>query len=70
MSFFRKKVKYTLLNKEWEVKFNNVEFKSQPRENELLFIEKEYYRVLNVIHESDLKKNIIIVIELFGNKVE
>lgn len=68
MIFFNKKVKYTVLNKDWTVLFDNLAFKIEPRENELIFDGSIYYKVLNLVHDVDLKKNIIIVVEQFGLK--
>lgn len=68
--FFKKKVKYTILNQNWELLFDNIAFKVTPRENELIFDGTNYFKVLNLVYKLDSRENITIIVELFGIKLE
>jgi len=69
MGIFSNKVNVNIINNSWEFILSNVKLKTLPRENELLLATDDtYYRVLNIIHSLNAKKDIFIVVEKFNNE--
>lgn len=58
------KTKYTisLLNSKWEKINIDMKFKVIPRRDEYIYLNNQYYQVLNVVHQLNDKQEIFIVI--------
>lgn len=69
-------IKYSVsvLNTKWEPIFPIVKVKHIPRSGELIYLaDKNYYRVINVVHNINSKQGIFLIVELLGkdpNKLE
>jgi hypothetical protein len=58
-------LKYTvsILNSKWVPIKRNVEMIIIPRRDEYLYIDKQYYGVLNVVHMLNEKQDIFIIVD-------
>lgn len=59
------KTKYTvsILDSKWNVVKNNIKILAIPRQDELIYMDDKYVRVLNIIHMLTEKARIFIVVE-------
>lgn len=60
--FFRKKY-ITLINPKWEIVKANVKYDHLPKKDEFIFIDENYYEVLNVIHKLDDNNTTLVVVQ-------
>jgi len=68
MGLFRK-YSVSVLNRKWEPIFPIVKVKHIPRSDEWIYLsDKNYYRVINVVHNIGKKQGIFLVVELLGKK--
>ena len=58
-------LKYTvsILNSKWVPIKRNVEMIIIPRRDEYLYIDKQYYEVLNVVHMLNEKQDIFVIVD-------
>jgi len=64
--FFKNSV-INIIDKNWLTIKKNVKFKHIPRVDELILIDKTYYKVITIIHDTDNDNNIFIVVEIKNN---
>lgn len=64
------KTKYTIsiLDSKWSVVKNNVKLLFVPRINELIYVNNQYYKVLNVIHMLNKNQDIFVVVDPIDNQ--
>jgi hypothetical protein len=64
------KTKYTIsiLDSKWSVIKNNAKLLFVPRINELIYMNNQYYKVLNVIHMLNKKHDIFIIVDVASNQ--
>ncbi len=60
---FHKKIKTMLLNEKWEVIKEKVFLKIIPRTHEIIYLNKKYYRIVNIIHNYNKEHDIYVIIE-------
>jgi len=60
---FYKKIKTIVLNEKWNVIKEKVFFRVIPRIHEIIYLNKKYHRVVNVVHNYDKEHNIFVIIE-------
>jgi hypothetical protein len=60
--FFGKKY-ITIINPKWEIVKANVKCDYLPRKDEYIFIDENYYEVLNVVHKLDKKNTVLVVVQ-------
>jgi hypothetical protein len=57
----------SVLDEKWNPIFLLVKVKHIPRAGELVYLkDKNYYRVINVVHNINKKQGIFLVVELLG----
>lgn len=63
--------KYTvsILNSKWQPIKRNVKMSIIPRSNEFIYLESQYYEVLNVVHNIGETQDIFIIVNEFINKL-
>ena len=62
-----KRYSVTVLDEKWNPLFLVVKVKHIPRAGEMVYLaDKNYYRVINVVHNIGKKLGIFIVVELLG----
>jgi len=64
---FRKKIKLSIIDKEWKVIQDKVLMTVIPRANELLYLDDVYYTVINVINTINVNQPIILIVEKINN---
>lgn len=68
MWFFRK-YSVSILNEKWEPLFPIIKIKHLPRHGELLYLsDKNYYRVINLVHNINNKQGVFILVELIDKQ--
>jgi hypothetical protein len=62
-------LKYTvsILTSKWQPIKRNVEMVIIPRRDEYIYLNKQYYQVLNVIHTLNEKQDIFVIVEEVSN---
>ena len=67
---FKRKYTVTLLNSKWEVVKRNVNFTFIPRKDEYVYLDEQYYEVVNVVHMLNKKQDIFVIINEVENKIQ
>ena len=67
---FKRKYTVTLLNSKWEVVKRNVNFTIIPRKDEYVYLDEQYYEVVNVVHMLNKKQDIFVIINEIENKIQ
>lgn len=64
------KTKYTIsiLDSKWSVIKNNVKLLFIPRTNELIYLNNQYYQVINVIHMLNKNQDIFVIVDPIDNQ--
>jgi len=66
MNLFRK-YSVTVLNRDWDPIFPTIKIKHLPRSGEWIYLtDKNYYSIINVVHNIGKKQGIFLVVELLG----
>jgi len=65
---FGKKYTVTLLNSKWEVLKRNVLMTIIPRKDEFIWIDEQYYDVINVVHSIGKIQSIYIIVNQLTDK--
>ena len=65
---FKTKYTITLLNSKWSVIKNKVKVIVIPRNGEYIYLDEQYYEVLNVVHSIDENQNIFVIINEISTK--
>lgn len=70
LSFFKKKIKITILLENWEV-LREISLCSVPNENDFIFDDSNncYYRIIKVIYPINNKNNICIVVTKLEDEI-
>jgi hypothetical protein len=69
MNFLNKKYKINLISEKWDIISSNYSVEIIPKINECIYINEEYYQVINIIHNFDIKNsNLTVVIEKINNE--
>lgn len=66
---FRKKINVSLLDAKWQVIQRNLKLEVIPRRDEFLWFNNQYYSILNVVHSTDGKGEILLIIEEYNTKI-
>lgn len=66
---FKTKYTITILNSKWEL-LKKVGVDVIPRKDEFIYMDVQYYIVLNVIHDLTTKPNVLVVIDEFTPKID
>lgn len=61
---FKTKYTVTILNSKWEL-IKKLELEVIPRKDEFIYMNAQYYIVLNVIHDLSSKPHVLVVINEF-----
>ena len=64
---FETKYTTSLLDINWNPLKRNVKLRIIPRTNEYIFLDSQYYKVINVIHSLNKKQDIFIIIDFLEN---
>ena len=64
---FKRKYNISLLTSKWVPIKRNVNLTLIPRSGELLFLDGQYYEIINVIHMINKKQEIFLVIKELEN---
>jgi hypothetical protein len=67
---FKRKYTVTLLNSKWEIVKRNVNFTIIPRKDEYVYLDEQYYEVVNVVHMLNKKQDIFVIINEVENKIQ
>lgn len=67
---FKRKYTVTLLNSKWEIVKRNVNFTIIPRKDEYIYLDEQYYEVVNVVHMLNKKQDIFVIISEVENKIQ
>ena len=59
---FETKYTVSILNSKWEPMKRNLKLKVIPRRDEYIFLNEQYYTVLNVVHKLNKNQDIFVVI--------
>jgi hypothetical protein len=59
-----------LLNSKWEIVKRNVNFTIIPRKDEYVYLDEQYYEVVNVVHMLNKKQDIFVIINEVENKIQ
>lgn len=59
---FFKKHKISILNSKWEEIKRNIKIDVIPRRDEFIYLDDQYYEVLNIVHTLDEKQDIFVII--------
>ena len=65
---FKTKYSISILDSKWSVVKNNVKLLFVPRINELIYVNNQYYKVLNVIHMLNKNQDIFVVVDPIDNQ--
>lgn len=60
---FKNKYTISLLDSKWQPLKRNFKVDVIPRANEFIYLNDEYYKVLNVVHTLNNKQEIFVIIE-------
>lgn len=63
---FGKKYTISLINSKWEYIKSNVNITILPRIDEYLYLNEQYYQVVNVVHRLGKKQEIFVVLTEIG----
>jgi len=66
---FKTKYTVTLLDSKWNRIGKNISMSIIPRRDEYIFLDDQYYEVLNVIHMFGKRQDIFVVINAIPNKI-
>lgn len=58
---FKLKINVSILNSKW-VMIKKVELDAIPRKDEFIYMDEQYYIVLNVIHDLTSKPSLLVVV--------
>lgn len=68
---FKSKYKVSFLNSKWEPMTIKLNLTVIPRRDEYVYVNEQYYQVLNVVHKLNEKQDIFIVlVEAFPTEGE
>ena len=67
---FDKKYSISLLDCKWQVVKRHIKVPAVPRQDEYVFIDGLYYEVVNVVHNMDSKKEILVIISETAHQVK
>jgi hypothetical protein len=67
---FKRKYTVTLLNSKWGIVKRNVNFTIIPRKDEYVYLDEQYYEVVNVVHMLNKKQDIFVIINEVENKIQ
>lgn len=67
---FKTKYNASILDVNWLPLKRGLKLDFIPRKDEFIFIENEYYRVVNVVHLLNKNQEAFIVIEKLPNKID
>jgi hypothetical protein len=59
---FKRKYTISILNVKWEPIKSNVKLSVLPRKDEFIYLDNQYYEVLNIIHTLNEKQDIFVII--------
>lgn len=67
--YIMNELKYTvsILNSKWHPIKRNVEMVIIPRRDEYIYLNEQYYQVLNVVHTLNEKQDIFVIVEEVSN---
>lgn len=60
---FQTKYTVSILNSKWEPIKRNLKLRVIPRRDEFIFLDEQYYSVLNVVHRLNDKQDIFVIID-------
>ena len=65
-----KKYNVSLMNEKWEIISQTIKVKHIPRAGEYIYLNdlKQYYKVINIIHNMTNRHEIFIIVEIFDKK--
>ncbi len=65
-------IKYTvsILNSKWYPLKRNVEMVIIPRKDEFIFMDNQYYEVLNIVHMVNEKQDIFVIVNELVKPIE
>lgn len=66
---FKKKYSVSMLDSKWNVIKSNIKLEVIPRADEYIWDVDIYYRVLNVIHSTNNKQGVYIIVEPIGKTI-
>jgi len=59
---FERKYTISILNSKWEEIKRNIKIDVIPRRDEFIYLDNQYYEVLNIVHTLDEKQDIFVII--------
>ena len=59
---FERKYTISILNSKWEEIKRNIKIDVIPRRDEFIYLDDQYYEVLNIVHTLDEKQDIFVII--------
>ena len=65
---FKKKYSVSIIDSKWNAIKRNLELSFIPRNDEFIFYDDTYYKVLNVIHRVNSIQAVFIVVEKLENE--
>lgn len=66
---FKEKYKVSILDSKWKVLKSNVNFPIIPRKDEYIFMDEQYYEVLNIVHRTGKIQEIFVIVIEFKNNL-
>ncbi len=60
---FKRKYTISILTSKWEILKRNLKVKVIPRQNEFLYLDERYVKVISVVHSLKETQEIFIIIE-------
>ncbi len=63
---FNTKYTVSILDSKWQVMKRNLKLKVIPRKEEFIYLNNQYYEVLNIVHMLNTKQDIFVIVNEFS----
>lgn len=67
---FNRKYTITILDSKWKVVKNKIKLDIIPRKDEYLFIDNQYYEIINIVHYFNNKVGVFLIVNPIENIFE
>lgn len=67
---FETKYTVSILDSKWVPIKRNLKLKVIPRRDELIYLDEQYFEVLNVVHRLNTKQDIFIIINELAKEID
>ena len=67
---FNRKYTITILDSKWKILKNKIKLDIIPRKDEYLFIDNQYYEIINIVHYFNNKVGVFLIVNPIENIFE